>query len=148
MLLCIFGPGLFGHASLLSRAGSAIVVLSAIVIGLVLLISKRLHNRRRKSVSIREFVSAEWSNVNRQRKLLTSVLWWYILPIYFGVEMFIFGLESATTFKIAFTVVYGFVCAGVYWINQYVVRKRLSPLCDELDQLLHTLPGPTEPSNR
>jgi hypothetical protein len=146
--LCIFGPALFGHGSLLSRAGGAVVVLSAIFIGLVLLITKQLRNRHRNSDSVREFVSAGWSNVNRQRQLLASVLWWYILPIYIGVEMYIFGLEAATSFKIVFTVVYSLVCAGAYWINQYVVRKRLSPLCDELDQLLHALPSPTELNNR
>ena len=143
-IFCFFGQYLFQSASTLLHAGAALLVAAGIWIAGVLMISRRRRKPLPPSAPMREFISAQRSKIGRQRSLLTSVLWWYILPIYIGVALFVFGSGADLRFKIAFVAFYSFLCLFIYWINQRAVRKRLSPLQNELDQLLQTLPDSTE----
>jgi hypothetical protein len=144
-IACFFGPGLFRSASPLSHAGSALLVASSIFIATVLVIARRLQKRRNAFASVREFITDERNKVARQRSLLKSVVWWYLLPIYLGVALFVMGSSANLVFKLTFIIVYAFVCVLIYFVNQRAVQKRLSPLVNELDQLLQTLPGSAEP---
>ncbi|MGA2094317.1 MAG: hypothetical protein ABSH16_13085 [Sedimentisphaerales bacterium] len=79
------------------------------------------------------------------------LFWWYLLPL--GAGTFLFGVVAAwnafrilhsglvlLTFGVVLLVV-GFMFWGVYWLNQYAVRKGLAPRQQELESLLKTLAG-------
>jgi hypothetical protein len=138
-IVCWFGVTYFTKIPPLARVGCVELVVSAIFIGLILVLAKR--PSKHPAISVREFVGAEKEKVDRQKRLLKTVLWWYILPIYIGTEIFTFGLSGVSTFTIVFTVGYGLMCGGICWLNQYAVRKRLAPLSEELGQLLRELPS-------
>jgi hypothetical protein len=143
-ILVFFGRSLFQSASTLTHAGAALLVAASIWIALALMIARRRHKPLPPSVPMSEFVAAERTKVDRQRSLLQSVLWWYILPIYIGVALFILGSGADVTFKITFMVTYAGVCVFIYFLNQHAVRKSLAPLQNELNHLLQSFPNPTE----
>jgi hypothetical protein len=139
-IICWFGATYFTHITSLARVGCVVLVVSAIFIGLVLVLAKR--PGKHPAISVREFLTAEKEKVDRQKGLLKSVLWWYILPIYVGMAIFMLGQTGIEA--ITFLVLYGLLCAGIVWLNLRAVRKRLAPLSAELGQLLIDLPDNAE----
>jgi hypothetical protein len=78
--------------------------------------------------------------VEHQIWLLRNILWWYLLPI--GAALFANDLGDLVRGKCS---VLGFVlglltntgiCWGVWWLNQYVVRRDLEPRRQQLQELL------------
>ena len=97
--------------------------------------------------SLKACVEGSLVQVNHQIWLLKNVFWWYLLPIAaalgisFGVSAWHWrqeGIPMATGF-----ILYVLVCAlaygGVYWLNQFAVRKSLEPRRQELETLLSNL---------
>lgn len=138
-----FLPNLFRPASMLTKAGCVLLVLSAIYIGCRLVLSKRRGDRRLTTHSIRNYLQDELRKVEVQIHLLRTVLWWYIMPLYIGAVMVVAGRANELGFKVTFSLGYAVVCAGIWWLNQYVVKKTLLPLKADLEQTLQEF---TEPS--
>jgi hypothetical protein len=85
--------------------------------------------------------------VNHQIWLLKNILWTYLLPLNVSLVIMVLVQASrswhtrvAAGLDIVFVV--GF-CAliswGVYWLNQYAVRRQLEPRRRELEALLASL---------
>ncbi len=110
------------------------------------------HKRNRKTAnSIAEEVEKYLHQVNHQIWLLRNVFWWYLLPciVSFLLLMAAVAIEVSprwetltTRFMLHFagTLVLGaIVNVGVYYLNQYAVKKQLLPRKDELEALLQDL---------
>ncbi len=143
-----FLPDLFRASSGLTKAGCLVLVISAVFIGCRLVFSKRRGDRLLASGSIRDYLLDERRELEVQIHLLRTVLWWYILPIYIGSVMVVMGRESGLGFKAGFAIIYAVVCAGIWWLNQYTVKKSLLPLKKELDQTLQEIPEPSKLMNK
>lgn len=143
-----FLPDLFRASSGLTKAGCLVLVISAVFIGCRLVFSKRRGDRLLASGSIRDHLLDERRELEVQIHLLRTVLWWYILPIYIGSVMVVMGRESGLGFKVSFAIIYAVVCAGIWWLNQYAVKKSLLPLKKELDQTLQEIPEPSHLMNK
>jgi CubicO group peptidase (beta-lactamase class C family) len=143
-----FLPDLFRASSDLTKAGCLVLVTSAVFIGCRLVFSKRRGDRLLASGSIRDYLQAERRELEVQIHLLRTVLWWYILPIYIGAVMVVMGRDSGLGFKVSFAISYAVVCAGIWWLNQYAVKKSLLPLKKELDQTLQEIPEPSQLMNK
>jgi len=94
--------------------------------------------------SLKGCVQSALHQVNHQIWLLKNVFWWYLLPIVATLAVSItvsswhsrHGVVVAVT-GFAFSMVFcGLVYWGVYWLNQYAVRKQLMPRREELENLL------------
>jgi hypothetical protein len=132
-----FGGALWGHPSPLTRAGSVVLVGSALGISAVMLWARRADRKAsRLAVSVEESLRAELRKVARQERLLTHVLWWYLLPIYVGTVLYVCGGAASAEWKWGFAVGYGALCGFLYWVNQYAARKQLRPLMVEIEQTL------------
>ncbi len=68
------------------------------------------------------------------------MLWWYILPLSIGAEMYVLGETPDLAGKIVMTVTFIFVDAVIWWANRYAVRKTLLPLKTELENTLSSAP--------
>jgi hypothetical protein len=87
------------------------------------------------------------SEVSHQIRLLQSVLWWYLLPLAAGLGIWTANALLRTIHSGAASLsswaIYLGIClllfVGVYWLNQFAVRKYLQPRLQELDALLADL---------
>jgi len=136
--------------SALSRIGCLVVMLSCVFIAGVLLYSRRKHPSLPETAPLEDFLRAELAKVKWQAKLLKSVLWWYLLPIFIGIELFDLGKPGDMQDRVVVLMVNLFVFGVIYWVNLYAVRKGLLPLIRELEETLRSvenLSSPTDPHN-
>jgi hypothetical protein len=114
------------------------------------LVDRRIQHRKQPVMndSLQSCVQNSLFQVNHQIWLLKNIFWWYLLPILLGL-----GAVSASTLwhkqqagpatmiglGAFYVVFYGLVYWGVYWFNQFTVRKSLEPRRRELEALLASL---------
>jgi len=144
LIACVFIIVWFGlnlrHAhSTLTKVGDIVLVLSGLFIGANLLAARRSNRAFRTPTSVRDFLGGELDRVNRQIKLLRTVLWWYLLPLFCGVSLFSIGANLDLVIEIPVLSTYALTFGFVYWINGYAVRKTLLPLKTELEQTLGSI---------
>jgi CubicO group peptidase (beta-lactamase class C family) len=101
------------------------------------------------------YVKESLGQVEHQIWLLRNIFWWYLLP--FCISLMAFFLQiawnrssdwwefvfSAGTQGLFLLVVYG----GVYFLNQYAVRKQLEPRRQDLLRLIASLEGDASDEN-
>jgi hypothetical protein len=118
-------------------------------VGTFLLVDRwRQHGKRPvTNDALRSCLEASLLQVNHQIWLLKNILWWYLLPLAAAI-----GVSTGATIwqsrQAGFSVMIGwgvFALAGVliywgiYWLNQFAVRKNLEPRRQELETLLTSL---------
>jgi hypothetical protein len=110
----------------------------------------RWAQRKKKPVKtdpLRTCIEASLIQVNHQIWLLRNVLWWYLLPLGVSVEaVFIFAAWRLWSVGLGLSLlslsnIVGLVLLywGIYWVNQYAVRKGFEPRRRELEALLASL---------
>jgi len=141
--------------------GSLVVVaMACLYVAVFFLVDRRLQRKKeaRHTDPLLACIESSLMQVNHQIWLLKNVFWWYLLPpgvgialvfIAINVELFrvlpaklvLPGCLSGTLFVVL-------IFLGVYWLNQYVVRKGLIPRKEELEAMLKNLAngGNTMPS--
>jgi hypothetical protein len=145
LVIGLFLPGYFKPTSWLFQTGCLVEVLSAIFIAFRLVYSKRRDDRNLTADSLRGYLLHERRKLETQIRLLSTVLWWYILPLYIGAVMVAFGVgPGGMVHKVGFAIFYAIGCGGIWWLNQYAVKKHLLPLKAELDQTLQEIPESSE----
>lgn len=100
--------------------------------------------------NLRGSIGNSLAQVEHQIWLLRNLFWWYLLPLFVPMTIFVAHaawrtrssrLEMVAGFAVmdlSFAVVFGFV----YWLNQYAARKTLEPRRKELQTLLGNLDEP------
>ncbi len=134
-----FGSYLLRHLSLLSQIGCGVVILSAVMISAVLLIARRLDRVAEGPVSVSDSLRAQLRSIQRQERLLTNILWWYLLPIFVGAELFVLGLGISAANGWTLTGVLSFTSVVVYFANRYAVRTKLLPLILDIQETLESV---------
>jgi Na+/melibiose symporter-like transporter len=149
--------GVFLHGAARAKdnmwvAGALVVVaISMLYVAAFFLIDRRLQKKRepRHTDPLLACVESSLTQVNHQIWLLKNVLWWYLLPPGAGIALFFF-VVTWNLLKVlpAWQVLLGFLVGmlivalvfwGVYWLNQFAVRKGLIPRRDELEAMLKNL---------
>jgi len=120
------------------------------------ILADRLRQRRRQPApndSLRVCVEDSLHQVKHQIWLLRNVFWWYLLPI--GAPLAASTVAAIwhnrhVANELAGRCFYGLFCVllfwGIYWLNQFAVRKTLAPRQRELEALLAQTETPRPPS--
>jgi hypothetical protein len=99
------------------------------------------------SDSLKTCIEGSLLQVNHQIWLLRNVFWWYLLPIAVALGISI-GCSSWHARNSGLSAVFVWVISnlfvalvywGIYWLNQFAVRKSLDPRRQELESLLAAL---------
>lgn len=141
---------LFLHWAIRDREWSQYLLsLGCFGVALFMLVDRWLQRKQQPVTNdpLRSCIEASLLQVNHQIWLLKNVLWWYLLPIMVGLAAAIGSQtwemrdDGARVFigLAGCTLVIGSVCWGVYWLNQFAVRKGLEPRRQELETLLTSL---------
>src|SRR5258706_355770 len=95
LIIFWFGAQLFRPHPMEMQLGCWVLILSAIFIASKLLVSKRSVPAADASASIEEVFQLEIRRVDVQIRLLSSVGWWYLLPLLAGVNLFFAGSRAS-----------------------------------------------------
>jgi phosphoglycerol transferase MdoB-like AlkP superfamily enzyme len=128
---------------------SYLLAVACFGVGAFMLVDRWLQRRKQPVTNepLRSCIEASLLQINHQIWLLKNVLWWYLLPIMVGLAAAI-GSQTwemragGTRVFIGLagcTLLIGSICWGVYWLNQFAVRKGLEPRRHELETLLTSL---------
>ena len=149
--------GEFLHGAFKSReniwvAGSLVVVaLMCLYVAAFFLVDRRIQRKKdpRHTDPLLACLESSLTQVNHHIWLLKNVFWWNLLPLGAGIALFFFVVTwnllkvlPAGSVLAMFGVVLLFVLLvfwGVYWLNQYAVRKGLIPRREELETLMKSI---------
>jgi hypothetical protein len=141
------GYGLFHKHSAITHLGDVVLILGCFYIAAKLLTANRLQRAYLNPASVKEFIGGELVKVNQQIRLLQTILWWYLLPIYCGASLVVIGADKGILVDGIDLIVFALTFGFIYWLNQYAVRKSLLPLKAELEQTLKSVPEFSQPNN-
>ena len=151
--VAVLGAVFFGYVALtagspLMRIGAAVVVAAAAFIVWKLRRARRNGDAELAGRPVANRLRARIERVERQIRLLESVLWWYLAPLGIGVALMLvsdgWGLWTAGELLLL-VIVYGYI----WHLNQRAVRRCHRPRRQELARLLHRLEEePDAPSAR
>jgi hypothetical protein len=82
--------------------------------------------------------------VKAQKKLLKSVLWWYLLPLFIGYLFFMIGFNFYWFITAGF-VIFGLVLYAYIWkLNQDAVSKYIDPMITDIKNAVQFIEHPDE----
>lgn len=132
---------LFNSASLLQSIGALVWIFCCIFIPYKLLTAKKITPLRNDSMIA--FLEIEKEKVNKQKKLLETIFWWYILPclvgivlVYAGASVDESGLPIVNQTMLIYFSICGLMAVAVYFFNHYAANKKFQPLLDNINDRL------------
>jgi CubicO group peptidase (beta-lactamase class C family) len=132
-----------------------LLALGCFFVGTFIVVDRLIQHQRRPVMndSLHACIELSLAQVNHQIWLLKNVFWWYLLPIETGLGVFIakqVWQERHAGLMMIGLAVYalfcGLTCWGIYWLNQFAVRKNLEPRKRELEALLAETGNPVSPT--
>lgn len=121
----------------LCQIGSLMIIGGVILSSWKLVQSNRRVPRPDPGAPVAVWLRQERDRVHHEAELLRTVLWWYILPIGIGTNVFFWGIPSRSLAEgILFTGVTVFCYFWIYQGNQLARQKKLLPVQAELEALL------------
>jgi len=127
-----------------------VLALACCFVGAFMVIDRRLQKRKSGKYSQTLLSCAQLSlgQVNHQIWLLKNVFWWYLLPFSIGLASFFrpahwktvsFTSPREVISSVGVIVIWFLLYYGIYRLNQWVVKKGLSPRRSELEELIGNL---------
>jgi len=91
------------------------------------------------TLSLKEYLLSQRVNLLRERKLLSTVLYWYILPPTVAVLLFFAGLPLSMIAFLAFSTVVIGINTAILFLNKNTIKKTVDPLILQLEQSISQL---------
>jgi hypothetical protein len=135
----IFALIFYFSGNLVSKLGAAIVVFGACFVVFKLRSARIDRAPSRLDMSVRDYCTIEIERLDRQIRLLRSVLWWYISPSLGGAILMTFGIGGVGVATVAYSFFVLWFAWRIHAMNQRVVTGTLLPLHEELTDLLREL---------
>jgi len=123
--------------------------LAGIFVGVFMIVDRVIQKKKlpKPSDSLAGCIRISLAQVEHQIWLLRNVLWWYLLPFAIGIALFWGHIawqvrnDSGTGLMFIGGCFVGliFLYTGIYYLNQYAVRKGLIPRKEELEAMLKSI---------
>ena len=123
--------------------------LGGLFVGAFFIVDRWIQRRRQpvSDDSLESSLQASVRQVNHQIWLLRNIVWWYLLPLAFGLVGFLgsigWNLRDGGVAAQIIVALVALVCAGAFWVayrlNQQAVKKTFEPRRKELESLLASL---------
>jgi hypothetical protein len=128
------------------RIGIGLLLAGLLLIVVVLLWARR--PRASAGSPVGEHLRAELAHMDRQIFILRHVAWWYVAPIFVGINLFVGGVRGArSTFAVTYAVVTLAFSVFIVWLNRQGARN-LRPLRESLHRGLEAVTEPPTDSER
>ncbi|MBL4655994.1 MAG: hypothetical protein JKY33_09250 [Bacteroidia bacterium] len=123
--IAITAPGL------ISKIGAGLVIPSSLFVIFKLLQVKKYQKPKGLARSLKENLIHQRDFLEKQKALLDTVLYWYILPPAIGITMYVIGLNSSLSALVTRLSVLLVMYVAVYFLNKHAVKKDLIPLLEK-----------------
>lgn len=136
-----FSAGAYVVPGLLSKIGSALCA----AYGLIIVVVVNYINTPKEAdytLSLKEYLLSQRVYLLRERKLLSTVLYWYILPPTISVLVFFAGIPLTTIAYITCSSLIIGMNTVVLVINKITIKKTVDPLLLQLNQSISQLEQP------
>lgn len=135
------------HAPLpLRHMGDCILIGCALFIAARLLLARRSQTPASQTVSVRDYLSEQIRKLGRQIRLLQTVLWWYLLPIFCGISLYFIGSNDDPTDDCVVLSSIAVVFFVIYLVNRRAARVHL-PLKQELERAFQSVAESAAPND-
>jgi len=136
-VIVVFSVYFFMFPYPVARIGDLIIIGGSLFASWKFIETRRRAPRPDAAAPMVQWLKQERERVHHEAELLRTVLWWYILPIGLGTNVFFWGLPNLPRAAgIGFTGVTTLMYAWIYRRNQIARQKKLLPVQDELEALL------------
>ncbi len=136
LMIPIFAYMAFRYDQPLLKIGALVIV-----VGMFLIIYRLLTSRRRtpdiNNTTVLDYLTDRQRYIKIQIKLISSVLYWYILPCYTGMILMFLGFNTTpihTSINIMFATT---VCTIIYIMNKRAVNRELLPLLKQTENIIN-----------
>jgi hypothetical protein len=140
VVMILFLP-LLATGPWLTRVGVLVVLAAFALIFTKLGTARRLEASEPVDLSLAELLESERTKVNRQIRLLESVVPWYIIPPTVGAMLIVIGLDGLSWFTFGYAVFALATAVWIYRLNQHAVTRELRPKRSEIERLIRELKG-------
>jgi hypothetical protein len=123
--------------SVLTKIGSGLIVLYGIFVVLWLNRAKK-HKPGPLSSTYLEYLRKAKQYLDAQKHLLDTVLYWYILPAYVSMSVFMLG---SGTHEVIIRMQIGLIalCVAIYYLNKRAVTKTLVPKLVKIEAAIRVM---------
>ena len=124
-----------------TQAGCAVIVGSAGFIWYKLKRTQRasFDSRTNPHHSMREHLNGELQSVRQQKKMLQSVAWWYLSPIWVGLLLITLGFSQGIVYKVGYMIAVSILYVWIWRKNQQQVEGKFSPLEEEIKEAIASI---------
>lgn len=123
--------------SLLTKIGSGLIVMYGIFVVFWLNQAKK-HKPGPLTATYLEYLRKAKQHLDAQKHLLDTVLYWYILPAYVSMSVFMLG---SGTHEVIIRMQIGLIalCVAIYYLNKRAVTKTLMPKLVKIEAAIQVM---------
>jgi hypothetical protein len=138
-MMPLFVWWLITSPQLLARIGVAIIAGACLLVILKLVSARRVCVREEIASATQYHLMVSLLRVQKQIRLLSTVLWWYFLPFFIGVVCLFYSYSITFTSKAVYTIVVAALYGYIYYLNKRALKKHLKPLEGNIKKALYEL---------
>lgn len=129
---------LFYTDSMWFRLGCFTLIAACILVTYKLQTAKKkaANQNIRPNQNFSTHLKEELAKMKAQQKLLKSVLWWYLMPIFIGLLFFVIGSDEPLWSKLVYMTIVVLLYAYIWWMNRKAVSNTIEPIIEDLQEAL------------
>ncbi|MEM6843390.1 MAG: hypothetical protein AAF632_14275 [Bacteroidota bacterium] len=143
-VMITFGRILFYESVIVAQVGSGVITFGALLVIYRLLAVKRFRKQPSLNYSFKNYLEQRYQHLYKEKRLLDTILYWYILPILVGYAILGSALLyiphwGAWVFYVFYLVLGIGVGWFIWWLNRRAVTKQFNPILERIETALKSL---------
>jgi hypothetical protein len=124
------------HAPLLANVGLGIMILCGTIAIASYFILRRRFEKSRPELPRREYLAEQKAKITIQIKLVERTIMWLLMPAFAGFALHMSAQSHSNAEVLLIVIVVMIGCAIGIWCGRRIVRKKLLPMLEDIEQEL------------
>ena len=141
LVVPVFAYYVYSVPYVLTKVASALVIVWGIFVA-IRLRNARKHQPAKFTETYIDYLNKSRTYVGLQKHMLDTVLYWYILPAWACLTLFVAGFKDVPgrmPWMIRTESINVAIAVAAYFLNKYAVKKQILPVLRKIDELMMTL---------
>jgi len=139
MVIPIFSAFAYFISHPISRLGSGLIVVWSFFIILKLLYTRKQKPKTDFTTTLKHQLIAAKTYIEYEKRLLSTVLYWYLLPPFIGGILFTAGKSVSPWFLGFFILINILISVHIWRMNKRAVKRDMNPLIEQIETTLKEL---------